>query len=99
MDKILPSGYYTQDKTNPNRIRLRQGPYTGLQFEIMDKIKIREEFLTSTPQLIYNSMIVDYGKHNPTECDSSKILCRIIAAIAVELISEDIQNGGNIESI
>jgi hypothetical protein len=99
LKKILPEGYYTRDKANPFLVRLRQGPYKGLYIQILEDIKIREESLTTTPQLLYNYRILHYGSLNPQECETSKSLSRIIAAIAVEFLSEEIEGGGTLESV
>jgi len=75
------------------------GPFEGLLIQICEGIKIRKEILTSTPQLLYDYRILHYGHLSAHECETSKSLSRIIAAIAVELVSVDIQNGTKIESV
>jgi hypothetical protein len=99
MKKILPDGYYTRDVANPYLIRLQMGPYKGLYIQICENIKIRELMLTSAPQLCYNYRILDYSKYEPLEVESSKVLSRIIAAIAVEFLSEEILEGCSIEGV
>jgi hypothetical protein len=97
--RILPLGYYTQNEANPHLIRIDQGPYKGLSIQISEDIKIREDALTSNPNLLYNYRILHYADLNPRECESSVQLSRIIGAIAVELLYDEIQNGGIIESV
>ena len=92
-NKILPDGYYIGDNSNPHIITLCQGPFRGLKIQICEDIKIREEYLTTTPQLCYDYRILSYGDLNPRECEVSKSLSRIIAAISVELLYEIIING------
>jgi hypothetical protein len=98
-NKILPDGYYLRDENNPYLVRLLMGPYKGLTIQICENIKIRQDHLTSTPQMLYNYRILHYGDLNPRECETSKSLSRIIAAIAVEFLSEEIHNDGIIESV
>ena len=76
-----------------------QGPYKGLKIQISENIKIRKEFFTSTPNLCYNYRVLNYGSFSSTEVDSSKSLSRIIGAIAVEFLSEEILKGGVLEPI
>ena len=61
------------------------GPFKGLQIQIVENIKIRTDYLTSTPQLVYDYRILHYAKYDPHQVETSKELSRIIAAIAVEL--------------
>ena len=99
MKKILPIGYYSRDENNPNIVRLLIGPYAGLKLHINGNIKIRSSDLTSAPQLCYNYRVLDYAQFDELEIEKSKSLSRIIAAIVVEFISEDILAGGTIESV
>ena len=96
-NKILPDGYYIRDKANPYLVRLQQGPWKGLNIQICEGIKIRNEFLTSRPQLCYDYRVLDYSSFEPLEVESSKSLSRIIAAIAVEFLSEEMLCGGVLE--
>ena len=98
MKKILPDGYYLRDEANPYRVLLQMGPYKGLKLQICENIKIRED-LTKTPQICYNYIVLDYASYEQLEVESSKSLSRIIAAIAVEFLSEEILGGGQIESV
>jgi hypothetical protein len=75
------------------------GPYQGLVLQICEDIKIITDRLTNTPQLCYNYRILQYSDKEPLECESSKSLSRIIGAIAVELLSEEILNDGVLEPI
>jgi hypothetical protein len=105
MKRILPEGYYTQDEANRYLVRIQQGPYSGLFIQICEDIKIIEDYLksdphlTGAPQLCYNYRILHYATCDPHECESSKSLSRIIAAISVELLSQEIESGGCIESV
>ena len=99
MKRILPEGYYIRDEANPYIVRLQMGPYKGLQLQLCENIKIRETELTTVPQLCYNYRVLNYGSYEPLECESSKSLSRIIAAIAVEFLSEEILEGGTIEGV
>jgi hypothetical protein len=98
MKKILPDGYYLRDEANPYRVKLQMGPYKGLKIQIGEKIKIRDN-LTSSPQMMYNYKILDYSGYETLEVESSKSLSKIIGAIAVEFLSEEILGGGQIESV
>jgi hypothetical protein len=95
---ILPTGYYKRDPGNPYLVRLLMGPYQGLVIQIMENIKIRTDYLTGTPQLCYDYRVLHYGSYESRECESSVSLSRIIAAIAVEFLAEEILGGAGIES-
>jgi hypothetical protein len=99
MKRILPEGYYIRNENNPYIVTLCFGPYKGLKIQICENIKIRESDLTSSPNLCYNYRCLDYSKYEPLEVESSKVLSRIIAAIVVEFLSEEILEGGTIEGV
>jgi hypothetical protein len=90
-ESILPKGYYSINDFN--EVVLKVGPYKGLKFKLVDKIKIREEYLTGTPQLCYDYKIADYSGYDKTEVESSIKLSRIVAAIVIELAYPIIEEG------
>lgn len=94
--RILPDGFYTvEDVTSEGyKIRIRQGTFNGVTIFLNGQIKIREEVLTGTPQLLYTSKILDSAGH--PDLESSVSLSRIIAAMAVELSDA---TGAEIESV
>ena len=97
--RILPEGYYIRDKSNPYIVNICQGPYNGLKIQISENIKFNDDCLTATPKLLYNYRILHYADLNPCECETSKKLSRIIAAIVVELLYDTIINDGIIETM
>jgi len=97
--KIFPEGYYTSDESNPYIVRIKMGPFKGVTIQICENIKIRKDVLTGTPQLCYDYRVLQTGPFDVRECETSKILSRIIAAIAVEILSDEIHKGGIIESV
>jgi hypothetical protein len=84
-NRILPNGYYLQNENNPYLVTLNMGPFKGLKIQIVENIKIRTDYLTSTPQMLYNYKVLHYAGYDPHQIETSKDLSRIIAAIAVEL--------------
>lgn len=104
-NQILPNGYYRitskgaiEENGALYSIKLLQGPFRGVKFTLADKIKIREDVESGNPQLIYDWKVIDFAGYG-SDIDSSIILSRIIGAIAVELLSGEIENGAKIESV
>jgi hypothetical protein len=92
MKRILPEGYYTNNESNPYLVTLNMGPYKGLKIQVAEKIKIipvkEMDYRPGQPQFCYDYRILHYAGHNPRECEKSKALSRIVAAIALELVCE-----------
>jgi hypothetical protein len=63
------------------------GPYKGIRIQVNEKIKIIPVREKGQPQLTYNYRLLNYAGHNPRECETSKDLSRIVAAIALELVA------------
>jgi hypothetical protein len=101
-NRILPKGYYLVMEGASSAfhtVKLSMGPWTNVAIEFADKIKIREDALTGTPQLLYNYKVVDFAKYNPRDVETSPSLSKIVAAIAVELLSEQLEYGATLESV
>lgn len=81
---LLPKGFYSFEG---DTIRIKQGNYAGVSFRL-GVIKIREEFLTQIPQLLYDYTIIDNASFDATLLRSDPKLSRIIGAIIVEELSK-----------
>lgn len=76
----LPKGFYEYEGED---IRIKIGPFSGVLFHL-GVIKIREDVLTKTPQLLYDYTILDSASKDASLLRSDPKLSRIIAAIIVE---------------
>jgi hypothetical protein len=94
-NNVLPPGYYSVEG---NSVRLKDGPYRGVTFNI-GKIKIRQEVLTNAPQLLYDYEITQNGSFDPDLLKSDPNFSRIIAAIIVDEFNDTMGKGSLFESI
>jgi hypothetical protein len=83
---ILPSGFFSYEN---DLVTINQGPFSGIKFSL-GKIKIRKDLLTGAPRLLYNYEIVDYAGQDPVLVEPSEQLSRIIGAIVVDLLIDEI---------
>ena len=91
---ILPHGFFTY---HDGVVTINTGLFEGIQFTI-GKIKFRQEVLTNSPQLLYDYKIVEYAGSDPNVLDTSEKLSRIIGAIVVDLLADEIFiRGTNLE--
>jgi len=91
--RILPKGYYISKESNPYIVTLEMGPFKGLQIQLCEDVKIRKDYLTDVPQLLYNYRILYYAGYDENLVETSKELSRILGAIMVELLYDEYSGG------